>query len=50
MGNVKRAPDKLTVMEVNKHKDIGVMKMIKARAPAHEKEINPVSMLSEEGG
>lgn len=36
-------------MEVNKHKDIKVMKMIKAQAAAHEKEINPALMLSEEG-
>lgn len=35
-------------MEVNKHKDIKVMKMIKAQAAAHEKEINPALMLSEE--
>lgn len=36
-------------MAVNKHKDIEVMKMIKAQAAAREKEINPASMLSEEG-
>lgn len=49
MRNVKRAPDKLTVMEVDKHRDIEVMKMIKAQAAAQEKEINPALMLSEEG-